>query len=598
MDSYRAPLADIGFTLRHFADYAAIEKLPGFGHATGEVVAGLVEAAGSFAASEFAPLNLSGDRQGCRRLEDGSVATPDGFVEAYRAFVRAGWGSVSFAEEYGGGGFPWVVGTALQEVFFSANMALSMCPGLTQGAIDLLEAYADDSLKSRYLPKLVSGEWSGTMLLTEPDAGSDLGAIRTTAVRQEDGAYRLFGNKIFISWGEHDLTDNIVHLVLARVSDAPPGSRGISCFVVPKMLIDGEGAAVRNDVTCLSIEHKLGIRASPTCTLALGDQSGAVGFLVGEENQGLRLMFTMMNQARLAVGVQGLAVAERSYQRALTYARERRQGRFAGSGIAGSVPIIDHPDVRRMLLTMKASIEAMRRLTYWTAAEIDWSRRDPDLSARERAADVASLLTPLTKAWCTETANTVVSIGVQVHGGTGYIEETGAAQQFRDARITPIYEGTNGIQAIDLVLRKLTIRGGKLIGEHLAAIAATGAALAAEGEPLAGTGRALQRAAEAAAAATDWIATQGQDVDEILGVASPYLQLLSTTTAGWLMARSALVAHRELAVGVGDIAFLRAKVATGRFFCEQLLPPTVGLVDCITSGIPALKNWEDALLEG
>jgi alkylation response protein AidB-like acyl-CoA dehydrogenase len=455
-----------------------------------------------------------------------------------------------------------------------------MCPLLSQGAARLLEAHGSDTLKATYLPHMITGEWTGTMNLTEPDAGSDLGAIRTKAVPQDDGTYRITGTKIFITFGEHDLSEQIVHLVLARIPDAPAGTKGISCFVVPKFLVNPDGSlGARNDVTCLSIEHKMGIKASPTCVLSFGENGdGAIGELVGELNGGLIAMFTMMNHARIGVAVEGLALAERAYQQALEFARERKQGRATTTPRGERATIIEHPDVRRMLLTMESSIEAMRRLIYTTAAAIDRSEFHPDAEVRARNEEVAALLTPLAKAWSTDTGFEVTSLGIQIHGGMGFIEETGAAQHLRDARIAMIYEGTNGIQAIDLIGRKLGVRGGAAVMEHFARIEAGTAELIAIPE-LAASGKALTDAVAAAREATLWMAG-ATVIDDALAGATPFLRLLAMLTAGDLMGRSAVLAQGT------DRA--EALVRTARFFCEQLLPTATALVPSITAGAEAL----------
>jgi alkylation response protein AidB-like acyl-CoA dehydrogenase len=599
MPGYRPPLRDIDFVLTHVCELEDLARLDGFEHAAPDVVALLLAEAGRFMAETVAPLNQPGDAAGCVRHDDGSVTSPAGFREAYQAYAEAGWGSVPFDPEYGGGGFPWVVGIALQEIASSANLALSLCPLLTQGAIDLITQHGDDAQKAAYLPKLITGEWSGTMCLTEPDAGSDVGALRSRAVLQPDGTYRVHGTKVFITHGEHDLAENIVHLVLARTADAPSGAKGISCFIVPKWLVNADGTrGTRNEVSCASIEHKLGVHASPTCVLSFGDEDGAVAFLVGEENRGMASMFTMMNQARLSVGLQGLAVAERAYQQALAYAQERRQGRAVGAPPGTSSPIVDHPDVRRMLLTMKASVEAMRRLVYWNAAAIDRSQRHPDPVVREDAAELAALLTPLSKAWCTATGIEVASLGIQVHGGVGYCEETGAAQHLRDARITSIYEGTNGIQAVDLVTRKLSLRGGGVIKDHLERIAAIEEQLSGAGDGFQHMRVQLSEALDALTEATLWMEAHAGQPNAVLSGATPYLGLLAQVTAGWLMAASALAAKASLEAGRGDAGFLRSKIATARFFCEQLLPPAVGLVAAATAGAePVFAVDVDALAD-
>jgi alkylation response protein AidB-like acyl-CoA dehydrogenase len=589
MTPYRAPLADIEFVLNELCDLEGLAGLEPFAHAEPGVVADLLAEAGRFAAEVVAPTNQPGDQVGCVRHPDGSVTTPPGFKEAYQTYVDAGWGSVAFDPTHGGGGFPWLIGTALAELNSSANLAWSMAPGLSQGAIHLIERHGTEAQRRRYLSKLISGEWTGTMNLTEPDAGSDVGALRAKAVPRDDGTWLITGTKIFISFGEHDMAGNIVHLVLARTPGAPPGAKGISCFIVPKFLVDDDGnPGARNDVTCLSIEHKLGIKGSPTCVLAFGEGDGAIGELIGEEHRGLDAMFVMMNQARLAVGLQGMAAAERSYQQALAYAVERRQGRAPGTPAGQSSPIIDHPDVRRMLLTMKAQIEAMRRLVYWNAAAIDRSLHHPDAETKEEWSEIVALLTPLTKAWCTDTGIDVTSLGIQVHGGVGYIEETGAAQHLRDVRITSIYEGTNGIQAMDLVGRKLPLRGGAVVKDHLVRIAALDVELGEAGEEMAGIRSELREAHAALVEATLWLASAAGSPNDVLAGATPYLRLFAMVTAGWLMARSALAAQARLAQGDGDEAFLRSKVTTARFFCEQLLPPAVGLLASITAGAEPL----------
>src|SRR4051812_17889799 len=462
--SYRAPVAEMVFAMRHVAglDRAIAEEL--HGDLSLDLVETILDEAGKFANEELAPLNRSGDREGLA-FKDGAVAMPRGFKEAYRAWTAAGWNALPGPEAYGGQGLPTLLNSACVEMWSSACMSFGLAPLLTMGGVEALAQHGSDELKDRYLAKVVSGEWTATMNLTEPQAGSDLNAIRSRAERSADGSYRITGSKIFITYGEHDLVDNIVHLVLARLPDAPPGTRGISLFLVPKLLPEG----TRNDVRCHSIEHKLGIHASPTCTMVYGDSGGATGFLIGEENRGMACMFTMMNQARLSVALQGVAIAERATQQALAYARERRQGRAYGAP-TGSSPIITHPDVKRMLLTMRALTRAARAISYATAVAIDRAQRSPDGAARSAAHDRASLLTPIAKAFSTDIGNEVASLGVQVHGGMGYVEETGAAQHYRDARITPIYEGTNGIQAIDLVMRKLPLAGGGAVRAYLGEI--------------------------------------------------------------------------------------------------------------------------------
>ena len=457
VSEFTAPLVDMRFVLEHVTDVAGLSAIPGYEHADPETVFGILEEAGRFFAEQFAPLNRVGDVQHSRRNDDGTVTTPEGFTKAYRRYVEAGWPAVPFPVEYGGGGFPWLVGVAMQEMITAANMAFSLCPMLTQGAVDMLLHFGTEEQRERYLPKMVTGEWTGTMTLTEPQAGSDVGALTTRAVPAADGSWRITGQKIFITYGEHDLADNIVHVVLARVPDAPPGTKGVSCFIVPKYLVEDDGTiGARNAVHCVSIERKMGINASPTCVMAYED---AVGYLIGEPNEGMRYMFRMMNTARLSVGVEGLAVGERAYQQAVAYAAERRQGRAVGA--REDSPIVEHPDVRRMLLTMRAQIEALRCLAYLNAECLDYAKAHPEESVRAARQELADLLTPVTKAWSTDLGVELASLAVQVHGGMGFIEETGVAQHYRDIRIAPIYEGTNGIQAIDLVGRKLGLRGGQ-----------------------------------------------------------------------------------------------------------------------------------------
>jgi alkylation response protein AidB-like acyl-CoA dehydrogenase len=587
MAEYTAPLRDMRFALEHLADLAGVAALPGFDHVDSDGVLGILEENARFMEDLVAPLNRVGDLQGSVRNDDGTVTTPDGFVAAYKAYVDAGWGGVALPEAYGGGGFPWLVGVAMQEVLTSANMAFSMCPLLNQGAIDMLLHHASEEQREVYLPKMVTGEWTGTMNLTEPQAGSDVGALTTKAVPQDDGTYRITGTKIFISFGEHDMSENIIHLVLARTPSAPPGTKGISCFIVPKYLLDDAGApGARNDVTCVSIEHKMGIKASPTCVLAYGEGGeGAVGYLIGEENAGMRYMFTMMNNARLSVGLEGLALSERAFQMAVAYAKERQQGRAPGAPAGEQSAIVEHPDVRRMLLTMRASIEALRGIIYLNAAAIDRANRSADEADRTAASELADLLTPVSKGWGTDLGVELTSLAIQVYGGMGYIEETGVAQHFRDARIAPIYEGTNGIQAMDLVGRKLPMRAGGAVADHLGRIEAVDADLAAAGDDLASIRRALAEGLAALRTATDWLLANGManPLDALAG-ATPYLRLFSVVTGGWMMARQALAASAALAdAGPADKAFYEGKVLSARFYCEQLLPQAAGLVPAITA---------------
>jgi alkylation response protein AidB-like acyl-CoA dehydrogenase len=588
MTDYSAPLADMRFVLENIVDLPALASLAGFEHAEPEMVYGVLEESGRFFAQEFGPLNRVGDTQHSRRNDDGTVRTPDGFRRAYERYVAAGWAGVPFPAEYGGGGFPWLVAIAMQEMITAANMGFSLCPLLTQGAIDMLLHYGSEEQREVYLPRMVTGEWTGTMNLTEPQAGSDVGALTTKAVPADDGTWRITGQKIFITYGEHDMADNIIHLVLARVPDAPPGTKGISCFIVPKFLVNDDGSlGERNSLECVSVEQKMGINASPTCVMAY---DGAIGYLIGEANEGMRYMFKMMNNARVSVGVSGLSLGERAYQDAVAYAHERRQGRAPGAPKGDTSPIVDHPDVRRMLLTMRAQVEAVRCLAYLNAESIDLAAHHPDEAVRTRRSELADLLTPMTKGWGTDVGVELTSIGVQVHGGMGYIEETGVAQHYRDIRIAPIYEGTNGIQAMDLVGRKLPMRAGGVMADFLAGIESTAAELSGADGTLASIGKQLADAHAALKATTDWLLANGlADPNNALAGATPYLRMCGIVTGGWLLARSAQAAQRLLDSGEGDADFLTQKLVTAKFYAEQLLPQAAGLAPAVTAGPGALQ---------
>ncbi|MBL6601143.1 MAG: acyl-CoA dehydrogenase, partial [Alphaproteobacteria bacterium] len=475
MTAYSAPLADMRFVLKHVVGLQSVAQLPGMEPLDEELLDQILDEAGKFSGNVLAPLNHKGDIEGAR-IENGVVRPVDGFGEAYTQWAEAGWNSVPFDPEHGGQGLPWTLSTALWEMWDAANMSFTLCPLLTQAAIDALERHGSDEQKATYLEKLVSGEWTGTMNLTEPQSGTDLGAIRTRSVREGDH-YRLKGQKIFITWGDHDMTDNIVHLVLARSPEGPPGTKGLSLFIVPKFLVNEDGSlGARNDVRPVSLEHKIGIHASPTCVMAYGEDEGAVGYLVGEENRGIEYMFVMMNNARLGVGLQGLSIAERAYQQAVAFAKERVQGRPIQGGEAGA-PIINHPDVRRMLLDMKSQVEAMRGLCYEVSADLDRANRIEDAEERAAAQAMLDLMIPVVKAWCTDVGLAITSTNIQVHGGMGFMEETGAGQHYRDARITTIYEGTNGVQAMDLLGRKVVRDGGAAARRFTDAVRATVAAL-------------------------------------------------------------------------------------------------------------------------
>ncbi len=577
--TYRAPLADIGSALKYAAPLLPAIEQGLFGELGVEDIEAIVAEAGRFAAEVIAPLNRVGDTYGTP-FKDGVVTTAPGWKEAYRAWRLAGWNAVTAPLEWGGQSLPQIVNAACTEMWHAASVGFANGPMLTMAAIDALNAHGSDSLKRIYLEKLVSGEWMGTMQLTEPQAGSDVGALRTRADRAGDGSYRIKGQKIFITFGEHDFTENIIHFVLARLPDAPPGTRGISLFLVPKFLVNADGSlGPRNDVRAHSIEHKLGIHGSPTCTMIFGDGGGATAFLIGEENAGMTCMFTMMNRARLAVGLQGVGIAECATQQALAYARERRQGRTSGMDPSQSAPIIAHPDVRRMLLTMRAATQAARAICYATALAIDRGEREGDEVARRQAHAQASLLTPVAKAFSTDVGNEVTSLGIQVHGGMGYIEETGAAQLFRDARIAAIYEGTNGIQAIDLVTRKLPLGDGAAVNSHIEDLRGVVGALDASNDPGFGwTAVRLGDAVESLARATNWlIARLAKEPEAVLAGASPYLRLFGFATGGCLLAKQALAALR-----LGEDA--SARLATTRFFAENIAVGAAALERTVVEG--------------
>jgi alkylation response protein AidB-like acyl-CoA dehydrogenase len=574
--TYTAPLADMRFALREVAGLSGVAALPGYEHATDDTIDAVLEEAGKLAGNGLAPLNREGDKVGAR-LENGVVRTAPGFAAIYKEFVEGGWNSLPFDPEFGGQGMPWLLATAVQEMWQAANMGFGLVLLLNQGAIDAIHHHGSEEQKATYLPRMISGEWTGTMNLTEPQAGSDLGQLKSRAVKNGDH-YLVSGQKIFITYGEHDMAENIVHLVLARTPDAPAGVRGISLFIVPKFLAGPDGGlGKRNDLRCVSLEHKLGIHASPTCVMSFGDDGGAVGYLVGEEGRGLSYMFTMMNNARLSVGIQGLAIAERAYQQAAAFARSRVQSKDDGSAAPASVSIVHHADVRRMLMSMRAQIEAMRALGYYTAAGIDGALKQPDKAAGRKIQDRVDLLIPIVKAWFTDLGNEIASTGVQIHGGMGFVEETGAAQHLRDARILPIYEGTNGIQARDLVGRKVAKDGGETMLALVAEMRATAEEMkAAPGDDIEAIRTGLVAAANALEDATRWVAqsVKAELVNALAG-SVPFLRLAGTALGGWLLARSALVAQTRLGQRDGDPAFLEAKLVTARFYAEVILPPAL-----------------------
>ncbi len=568
--TYAAPVKDIAFVLNHVVDLADLAKLEGFEDATPDLVAAILEESAKFTADVIAPLNWTGDQQGSQ-WKDGEVTTPDGWKDAYQQFIENGWGSLAFPPEFGGQGLPMTVAAAVQEMWHSANMSFGLSPLLTQGAVHAIEHHASE-LKQTYLPKMVEGVWSGTMNLTEPQAGSDLAAVRSKAVPAGDH-YLISGQKIYITYGEHDLTDNIIHLVLARLPDAQEGVKGISLFIVPKYLVNDDGSlGERNDVKCVSIEHKLGIHASPTCVMSYGDNDGAVGYLVGKEHHGLAYMFTMMNEARHAVGVEGYGVAEWAYQKALSYARERKQGKTLLGKSEDDQGIINHPDVRRILMTMRSTIEAMRGLGLECAAAFDRGRRDPDAEVRERMLRRGELLTPLVKGWCTEMGVELCSLGVQVHGGMGYIEETGAAQLLRDSRITTIYEGTTAIQANDLIGRKAARDGGQGLSELMADMRSTQESLAShEHVDLQAIVKRLEPAIAAAESATTWLLEQN-DASLPAAVSVEFLMMQGRLAGGWMLARGALAAAGLKQTADADQDYLDTRITVARYYAERTLP--------------------------
>jgi alkylation response protein AidB-like acyl-CoA dehydrogenase len=590
MSTYVAPLKDMMFVLTELAGLEKVAALPGYEEATTDVVEAILDESAKFTGGVLDPINWSGDQEGAK-WADKAVTMPKGFKEAYAQFVENGWNALGGNPEFGGQGLPKVVSAAVQEMWKSANMSFSLCPLLTLGAIEALELAGSDEQKAMYLPNMISGKWTGTMNITEPQAGSDLAAIRSRAVPQGDGTYRIFGQKIFITYGDHDMAENTIHLVLARTPDAPDGVKGISLFVVPKFLVNADGSlGERNDAYCVSIEHKLGIHASPTCVMVHGDNGGAVGTLVGKENEGLKYMFVMMNAARFAVGLEGLAVTERAYQHAVAYARDRVQGR-AIEGSPAPVAIIRHPDIRRMLMLMRSHVEAMRALAYSVAAAHDASHRHPDAAQRAQNQAFVDLMIPVIKGWSTETGNAMSYLGVQIHGGMGFVEETGAAQYMRDARITTIYEGTTGIQANDLMGRKIAREGGATAKAIIAMMRATQQEVAAQpGAVFAAIAAALGNGIDAVGEATDYIvANFGKDVRAVAAGAVPFLQLMGNVSGGWVMARAALAAQSKISAGDAD-PFYSAKIATARFYAEHVMAAAPGLARVVVdAGSSALE---------
>jgi butyryl-CoA dehydrogenase len=583
--SYAAPLKDMLFVMNELAGLHAISQLPGCEEATPDTAEAVLEENAKFCAEVLAPLNWTGDQQPSS-WRDGVVSTTPGFKEAFRSFVEAGWQGLQHAQEFGGQGLPKLLGTPCTEMINAANLSFALCPLLTDGAIEALMTAGSAQQQQLYIPKMVSGEWTGTMNLTEPQAGSDLALVRSRAQPQPDGTYKLFGTKIYITFGEHDMAENIIHLVLARTPDAPEGVKGISLFIVPKFIVNPDGSlGERNDVHCVSIEHKLGIKASPTAVLQYGDHGGATGYLVGQENRGLEYMFIMMNAARFGVGMQGIALADRAYQKATQYAKDRVQSRDL-SGSAGPVAIIHHPDVRRMLLSMRAQTEAARALAYVTAAAFDAAHYHPDPASRQANLSFYEFMVPIVKGWSTEMAVDVASTGVQVHGGMGFIEETGAAQYYRDARILTIYEGTTAIQANDLIGRKTVRDGGAVAKGIITQVRATATELqAVDHADLHAIARRLSDAADALEQVVDYmVAHIKTDIKAVFAGSVPYLKMAGVVLGGWQMARAALVSQQKLSAGAGDAAFFDAKIATSRFFADHYLSTATASRDAIVEG--------------
>ncbi len=586
MTVYAPPLKDLRFVLHNLIGLDRLAALPGFEHVEADLVDAVLDEAGKLLTDVWFPLNRTGDIEGSQ-LRDGTVVTPAGFKDAYEQMVQAGWLGIPFPTEYGGGNMPATIVTAVTEMANATNPSLAMAPALSQGALDALLEHGSEELKEIYVRRLMTGEWTGTMCLTEPQAGSDVGALTTKALPADDGSWRIQGTKIFISFGDHDLTENIIHLVLARTPDSPPGTKGISLFVVPKYLVEDDGSlGESNDVKTVSLEHKMGIKASPTAVLSFGEEGeGSVGYLVGEERMGMRYMFTMMNNARLAVGLSGVALGEIAYQNALAYSQERVQSRPIGAPEDAVTPIIGHADVRRMLMTMKAQVEAMRALTLENAFALDMARNHPDEETREQYRLYADLLTPVSKAWATDLGIEVTSMAIQVYGGLGYIEESGMPQFYRDARIGAIYEGTNGIQALDLIGRKLPAGGGAAIMGMVGNMKAIDGELAAAGDRFNSMRTLLADGVAALEQATGWLAMNGmQDPNQAAAGATPYLRMLGTVAGAYFLAKSALAASKLLEEGSPDKEFLEAKIDTARFYAEQLLPLGTALLGPVTAG--------------
>ncbi len=595
MSTYAAPIDDMQFVVKELIGLEQISGLPGCEEATPDLIDAVIEEAGKFATGVLDPLNQPGDERGAVLNEHVVTAAP-GFTEAYGQFCESGWGALANDPQWGGQGLPHVVSALTSEMWNAACMSFALCPMLTSGAVQAIKRHGTPEQQAMYLPNLVSGKWSGTMNLTEPQAGSDLSAVRSRAVPEGDH-YRIYGTKIFITWGEHEMAENIVHLVLARTPDAPEGVKGISLFVVPKYLVNSDGSlGKRNDVKCVSIEHKLGIHGSPTCVMAYGDADGAIGYLVGEENRGLHYMFTMMNAARLEVGIEGVAIADRAYQRALDFSKQRVQGREAGVKAGDRVTIIHHPDVRRMLMSMKAQTEAMRALAVQASAYLDLALLHPDTDERARNQSLFDLLTPVVKGWCTEQSIEIASTGVQIHGGMGFVEETGAAQYLRDSRITTLYEGTTGIQANDLMGRKIAYEKGATAREFIDEMRRLDSELGKEaGHPALGViRRNLGEAIEALSTSVDWmVETYPHNIKAASAGAVPLLKLFGTVAGGWLMAKAAMIAKRRMDENAENFDFYRSKLGTARFYAEHILPLAQVYKAQIVSGADSVLALEE-----
>jgi len=583
--SYTAPVKDMLFNIEHLANIEQIAQIPAFTDMGLDTAQAVLEEAAKFNEGVLAPLNWDGDKNPTS-WKDGVVTATPGFKEAFKQYAEAGWQGLQHPGDFGGQGLPKTIGSACLEMTNSANLSFALCPLLSDGAIEALLTAGSDELNAVYLEKLVSGQWTGTMNLTEPQAGSDLAAVRTRAEPLPDGSYKVFGTKIFITWGEHDMAENIVHLVLARVQGAPEGVKGISLFVVPKFMVNADGSlGARNDVHCVSIEHKMGIKASPTAVLQYGDNGGAIGYLVGQENRGLEYMFIMMNAARYAVGVQGIAIAERAYQKAVTFSRQRIQSRPVDGSLPGAGPIINHPDVRRMLMTMRAYTEGCRAMASVAASAYDAAHHHPDADTRKANQAFYEFMVPLVKGYSTEMSLTVTSLGVQVHGGMGYIEETGAAQYYRDAKILTIYEGTTAIQSNDLVGRKTARDGGQTAKGIAGQIEATEAELAKSGSAHAiAVAKRLKAAREAFLSVVDFVAGNTKaSPNAVFAGSVPYLLLTGNLMAGWQLARALLVAEKAVAAGT-DVPFMQAKITTARFYADHILSQAPGVRDAIVEG--------------